>query len=291
MSRYLDYGGAGRLIHLAPANGFPPEVYRPLVAALAPGYRAVGYRPRPLWPASQPDEVRSWRDLTSDMLADLERLSPEPVVGVGHSLGGIMTVYAALQRPERFRAVALLEPTFLPRRMLPLLWAARQLGQQHRVPLARGAARRRHHFPDHDAARAHYTGRGAFAQFTPEALDGYLEGGLRPTEGGELTLAWSRNWESRIFALVPMDVWDAVTKLKMPLFILRARSSNLLIDRSWRQLSHLLPSARLVEIDGSHMVPMEQPQLVAAALSSFLSSLDQPATNKQTVTSWSSESP
>ena len=285
MNRYLDYGGTGRLLHFAPANGFPPEAYRPLIEALAPGWRSVGYCPRPLWPTSQPDEVRSWHDLASDMLADLDRLSSEPVIGVGHSLGGIMTMYAALWRPERFRAVVLLEPTFLPRRLLPLFWIARRLGQHHRIPLARSAARRRHHFPNLDAARAHYHRRGAFAQFMPSALDGYLEGGLQPTEEGDLTLAWSRIWESRIFSLVSVDVWDAVAKLPMPLLIVRGRSSDLLIDRSWRALTRLLPNARLIEIAGSHMVPMEHPQAVADTLNAFLNSLDQPVSYKQTVTS------
>ncbi|PMP77704.1 MAG: alpha/beta hydrolase, partial [Chloroflexus aggregans] len=34
---YREIGGYGpRLIHIAPANGFPPEAYVPLAAGLAP---------------------------------------------------------------------------------------------------------------------------------------------------------------------------------------------------------------------------------------------------------------
>jgi pimeloyl-ACP methyl ester carboxylesterase len=262
---YIDLGGAGPPLQLAPANGFPPEAYRPLAAALGARHRVLGYRPRPLWDGAEPT-IESWHELADDMLAAMERELAEPAIGAGHSLGGILTLYSALRHPERFRGVALIDPVIMPRRLLPLLWAGRRLGLHRRHPLARGAARRRASFASADEARARYQGRGLFASFAPEALEGYLEGGLRPGPDGGVTLAWPREWEAHIFSLAPIDTWDAVRRLRTPLLIVRGRSSDMLIDRSWAALRRLLPHATMVELDGSHMVPMEQPAALAAAV-------------------------
>ncbi len=263
---YLDFGGAGALMHLAPANGFPPEAYRPLAACLTPHYRVLGYRPRPLWASSAPPDVRAWRDLASDMLDDLQQVADGPIIAVGHSLGGILTLYCAVHRPDLFRGVALLDPVIFPRHMLPLLWAGRRLGLHRRFPIARGAARRRDRFASHDEARARFQGRGVFANFTPEALEGYLEGALRPAPDGGLTLAWPRAWEAHIFSLIPVDTWDALGRLRAPLLLLRGIHSDLIVDRSWKEFQRRLPHARLIELDAGHMVPMERPADVAAVV-------------------------
>ncbi|NNJ10424.1 alpha/beta hydrolase [Chloroflexales bacterium ZM16-3] len=268
MDHYLDLGGAGPTMLLAPANGFPPEAYQPLAAALAPQIRTVGYRPRPLWPGSDPVSVSSWRDLTTDMLADMEQRDDGPFIGAGHSLGGIMTLYAALLRPDLFYGLALIDPVLMPRHMLPFLWAMRQIGQHHRSPIAQGAARRRDRFASADEARARYTGRGVFADLDAAALNGYLAGGLRPDADG-LTLAWPKAWEAQIFSLVPIDTWDALRRLRMPLLIIRGSRSDLLTDRSWRQLQRRMPNAHLVELDGGHMVPLERPAAVAEGIADW----------------------
>jgi pimeloyl-ACP methyl ester carboxylesterase len=265
---YLDMGGPSDapLLHLAPANGFPPESYRPLAMGLTPAFRVRGYRPRPLWPRSRPHDVRSWHQLADDLLLDLAALSDKPVLGVGHSLGGILSLYCAVRQPERFCGLALIDPVVMPRRLLPLLWAMRRLGQQHRFPLAQGAARRRDCFASVEEAHARLSGRGAFADFTPAALAGYLEGALHPDPEGGLRLAWPREWEAHIFALVPLDSWDFLSRLRVPLLIIRGTRSELMIEASWQTLARRLPEARLVSIEGGHMVPMEQPAVVAEAI-------------------------
>lgn len=273
VEHYLDFGGAGPLIHLAPANGFPPEAYRPFATALTAHYHVLGYRPRPLWAGSAPPDVRAWRDLARDMLADLERVADGLAIGAGHSLGGILTLYCAVRRPELFRGVALIDPVLFPRHMLPVLWAGRRLGLHRRFPIARGAARRRDSFASIAEARARFEGRGIFAAFTPAALDGYLEGALRPAPGGGLTLAWPREWEAHIFSLIPVDTWDALGRLRVPLLLIRGTRSDLLIDRSWAELQRRLPHARLVEIEAGHMLPMEQPAAVARELSNWAATL------------------
>jgi pimeloyl-ACP methyl ester carboxylesterase len=271
IEHYLDFGGAGSLLQLATANGFPPESYRPLATHLATRQRVLAYRSRPLWPGRHPDQVQSWHDLAQDLLRDMTAIAPPGgLIGMGHSLGGIMTMYAALRRPEYFRALVLVDPVIMPRFSLPLLWLLRRFNKHHLSPLARGARRRRTTFDSVAVARERFQGRGVFADFVTAALEGYLDGGLRANGDGSVTLAWSSAWESRIFSLVPIDTWDAVARVRQPLLLIRGKNSDLIIDRSWHQLKRYAPNAELVEIDGGHMVPMERPQLVAEAVHRFL---------------------
>jgi pimeloyl-ACP methyl ester carboxylesterase len=259
MDAYLDFGGAPNapIVHLAPANGFPPESYRPLAAALTARYHVLGYRPRPLHPHTDPQAITSWHPLADDLAHAAARL-PGPLLGFGHSLGAILTIYAALRNPRLFRALVLCEPVLMPRRILPALWLMRRLGQQWRFPLARSAARRRDHFPDVAEARAHYGRRSFFADFTPEAMDGYLAGGLRTAQHGGLTLAWPRAWEARIFSLVPIDAWDALYKLRIPVLIIRGKGSDLLTEPTMHELRRR-SSVDVIELDAGHMLPMERP--------------------------------
>lgn len=273
LPHYIDFGGAGQTVHLATANGFPPEAYTPLAAPLTAHQRVVGYRSRPLWPGSRPETMRSWHDLAADLLTDLGTLTDAPVVGSGHSLGGMMTLYAALRRPERFNALVLLDPVILELRMLLLIGLMRLVRLHRRAPLVRGALRRRDHFPDVATARERYSGRGIFANWEPAALEGYLAGGFQPAPAGGVTLAWPTAWEAHIFALVPLDAWRVVTQVRQPLLIIRGTTSDVVTDRVWAGLQRRLPHARLVELAGGHMLPMERPQAVAAQIQAFLDDL------------------
>lgn len=268
---YVDFGGTGPLLHLATANGFPPETYHPMVTPLTARQRLVGYRYRPLWSDTQPANIASWHDLADDLMNDLATFAgDQPVIGMGHSLGGIITLYAALRQPKRFKALILIDTVIMPRYLLPIIWFRQKLRQHRRTRLVQGALRRRVHFPNAAAARAHYQGRGIFSGWHPAALEGYLAGGFRSASDGGVTLAWSPEWEGHIFSLVPIDTWNAITRVCQPMLLMRGKRSNVMIERTWADLQRLLPHATFVEVDGGHMLPMQQPQAVAAAVQAFL---------------------
>jgi pimeloyl-ACP methyl ester carboxylesterase len=114
-TRLLDLGGTGPIVHLAHANGFPPGTYRPLAEILTGqpvdgsgrSYHVIALPSRPLWPGSLPDSAPSWHPLADDLIRGLDDLGLSGIVGVGHSLGGVLTLWAAVRRPDLFRAVVL----------------------------------------------------------------------------------------------------------------------------------------------------------------------------------------
>lgn len=233
----------------------------------------LGYRPRPLWPGSQPSEVRSWRTMAHDMLTAMTKLSDGPVLGIGHSFGGVLTLYAAVEAPERFRGLVLIEPVLLARHILPLVWLMQRLGQHYRFPLARRASRRTDRFHSLEEARNRLKGRGAFANMTPDAFEHYLESALCPDASGTLRLAWSREWEAQIFATLPTNAWGMLRRLQLPLLLIRGVQSDLIVDTIWNDMARFAPQARFAEIPGGHMIPMEQPAALATLIAEWADEL------------------
>jgi hypothetical protein len=61
-----DLGGHGPVLHLGPANGFPPGTCRLLAEALGEACRVVAATARPLWAGNRPSQGASWRPLADD---------------------------------------------------------------------------------------------------------------------------------------------------------------------------------------------------------------------------------
>src|SRR6476619_3196987 len=114
----FDLDSSGQPLHFLHANGYPPECYQPFLDLLKSNYHVFGMLLRPLWPKSDPKEIQDWEPFSEDLLQFLAS-QPTPVIGVGHSIGAIVTLRAALREPSKFRALVLLDPVlFVPGRLI-----------------------------------------------------------------------------------------------------------------------------------------------------------------------------
>ncbi len=101
-------------------------------------------RQRPLWPDSNPEEITDWHPLTDDFLRFLDEHQTETSIVVGHSVGGIVALRAALRHPERFRALVLIDPVLFPPYVIRSWQVIRSLGLGYQVhPLVRATRNRR----------------------------------------------------------------------------------------------------------------------------------------------------
>src|ERR1700693_2673738 len=86
------------ILHFSHANGFPAACYRKMFSYLEPGFEigfvnTIGHDPR--HPVTD-----SWPHLVAELIERLERYR-EPVLRVGHSLGGYLTALEAMTRGRR----------------------------------------------------------------------------------------------------------------------------------------------------------------------------------------------
>ena len=114
--------GSGPLVLLC--HGFPESWYswRHQIPALASaGYRAVALDMRGYGQTSQPAEIEAYglSSLVRDVVQAVSVLGEEQSVIVGHDWGGPVAWYAALMRPDVFRAVVSLSVPYNPPLSLP----------------------------------------------------------------------------------------------------------------------------------------------------------------------------
>lgn len=296
-----DFGGEGPIIHLSHANGFPPASYAPFAETLinpplldaaerfaadaenrfsnseavgkttGRGFRVIGLPARPLWPHSQPESAPDWHTFANDLIHGLDDLQMKQIIGVGHSMGGVLTLLAAVRRPDLFRAIVLIDPVIMPPMILAVLWLMRRSGLSQRQPLVQGALRRRRVWPSRQACYDHYRGKPLFATWPETSLRAYVEAGTRSTQYGQVELVFPPEWEAHIFATAPTDIWRFVPKLTTPVLTIRGEHTDTYRSQSQQRMARLLPGARFSLIsDAGHLVPMERPAETGAVVLDFL---------------------
>ncbi|MDT0266687.1 alpha/beta fold hydrolase [Streptomyces sp. DSM 44915] len=115
---HLVEQGSGPLVLLL--HGFPESWYswrHQLPALAAAGYRAVAVDVRGYGRSSRPADPDAYRmvELVADVAAVVEALGERSAVLVGHDWGANIAANAALLRPDRCAAVALLSVPYSPR--------------------------------------------------------------------------------------------------------------------------------------------------------------------------------
>lgn len=268
---WRDWGGSGPALHFAHANGFPPGTYRKLIDELTNHRHVFSMAARPLWPDSRPRVLRDWSPLVEDLRAELDRRGVRRVVGVGHSLGAVISLLAAAADPGLFSAVVAIDPIIFTG-IRSLFWGtAKKLGLGGRIRLVRGALRRRVQWADRGEARATYSSKSVFSSWDPEVLDDYLDVGIVDLPEGGVRLRYPREWEARIFAAAPHDLWAQLRQVSVPTLFVQGEHSDTFLDAARARVEKDVPGARTVVIeDSSHFVPMERPSELARVIEEFL---------------------
>lgn len=193
----------------------------------------------------------------------------EPVIGVGHSLGGYLNFLAATRRPELFRAIVLLDAPIIGPFRGGMLGMTKLLGVVDRVTPAHGTRDRRNRWASRDEARAHFRGRGVFRHFSDECLDDYVAHGLIE-EGGRLRLKIDPAVEYQIYRTIPHDMMRHLPRLRVPAGFLGGATSD--VVRRVR-LAGMKPKFTMRKVPGGHLFPFEHPRAAATSLARLLEEL------------------
>ena len=275
MIPYSDFGGDGPQLHFLHANGYPPACYRPLIERLSRSHRVSAMHLRPLWPGAQPKEIGTWHPLSDDLMLFFKEQNYGPLIGVGHSIGAIVTLRAAIRQPERFRALVLIDPVLFSPRAIAAYNLVKLLGLAYRFhPLIAGALKRRRTFDDLEQLFQGYRRRSIFRYFDDENLRIYIQGLSQPRPGGGYELAYSPEWEARIYYTGiwrDLDLWLGLPRLKVPTLIIRGAETDTFLAATAQRVATIRPETRIVTLQKStHLVPLEKPQETAETILSFL---------------------
>jgi pimeloyl-ACP methyl ester carboxylesterase len=266
---FLDFGGEGPELHFAHANAYTPGAYWPFLSHLTDNFHVLGLKQRPLWPGQPPRQLNDWSLFADDLIAFLDQQALQGVIGVGHSLGAVATMMAAVRRPELFRVLVLIEPVFLAPAVLEM---ARQYPEQaFEIPLVRIARKRRDRWPTRAEAFAHFRQKKVFSRLSDEALWSYVNHALCDDADGQVTLCFPAIWEAQIYGTPPTDVWQLLPQLSQPTLAMRATETDTLLSPAWTLWQEIQPDATFVEVPSAgHLLPLEYPAATAEKIYGFL---------------------
>ncbi|HEX8469804.1 MAG TPA: alpha/beta hydrolase [Brevundimonas sp.] len=262
----LDFGDAKRPVDLVyvHANGFNAATYRTLLAPLSASLRIWAPDLRGHGRTTLPTPVVgrwSWADHRDDLIALLDTIDGPPVVMSGHSMGGTSSLLAAAERRDKVSQLVLLDPVIWTRAWVTAFKFPLLRSLPRRIPLAKGALRRRRVFESRDQALIAYRGRGAFKGWPEMALAHYLSDGLVETDEG-LVLACAPEWEASNYAAQSHDPWKALARLDRPVRILKAETASTCHVASDPRRQITLETVA----GGTHFFPMLKPEIARDAL-------------------------
>lgn len=271
---FTEFGGNGPHLHFMHANGYPPACYLPLIEHLKSNFNVFGMHLRPLWPNANPKDLRDWTPLSQDLLRFLSNPERGPVLGVGHSIGGIVTLRAALKEPSRFRGIVLIDPVLFPPYFIASWNLARLTGLGWKVhPKIASALSRRRHFDDLDRVFRGYRRRDVFRNMSDENLRAYIQGIARPREGGGYELVFSPEWEAQIYYTGiwrDLDMWRKLKQLQTPTLILRGAQSDTFWAKTAARVHRAQPKVQIETLENTtHILPLESPDRVSRFIVEF----------------------
>lgn len=216
------------------------------------------------------DAMPDWRAMArriGDALA--LRTQGQPVVGVGHSIGGMLTLLLASERPELFSRIILLDPIFFSPGIQLAQATLRHTGLWSRMRLVTSVQKRRQHWPDQQALHADLRGKSLYRHWDDLAFECFVAGATVARENG-VSLACNPMWEANIFGSYPRKLWAAVKQLAVPTELYVARKSFPFIVKSAQRAARINGHIVWQYSEGTHCYPLETPQLAANQIISAL---------------------
>lgn len=248
------------LIHFAHANGVPSLVYKKLFELLKDDFDVI-YVPELGTDQRYPID-NQWRSLTQQVIDSIVRqANGRKVIGLGHSLGSVLTFQAALKRPELFEQVIMIDPPMLMGKDGFLFHWAKTLKLKiaDKMSPAALSKRRRDHWETREQAAELLRNRGFYKTFDADCFQAYIDHALVEDKiRGGVELSIPKNAEVEIFRSNPSLWWLPQQKLHVPVEVLYAEQGPFLA-RGFPQMMKAKFAVEYQVISGGHMFPLEKP--------------------------------
>lgn len=226
---------------------------------VAHDWRGQGLSAR-LLPDPTPGHAIGYRDFLTDYRALLDAFAarlPQPWIGLGHSMGGCLTLLALAEGERRLAAAILSAPMLgLSTGRVPL-WAARIMARGQRLA-GRGARL---------AAAAEAEPQSFAANILTHDAERFARNEALLAAAPQLGLgAPTWGWVDFAFdAISRLQRGPAVRRIGVPVTFVLAGEEKLVDNGGARMVAARLPNARLVEIPGAYHELLQETDPVRAA--------------------------
>jgi pimeloyl-ACP methyl ester carboxylesterase len=254
-------------IHFAPANSFPARSYDKLFRFLSDDFE-IGYLNLHAHNSRFP-VTDGWRFLADELKTEIENRYSEPIIGIGHSLGGILQFMVAAENPQLFKAIVLLDAPLVSRLSGAGVRLLKRLNLMHRFSPSKIAVKRRREWSSKTEAFEHF--KNKFRSFDKEMVRDYVDYGTMENETG-IELLFKPETEAAIYRSLPDDFSSFIGRLKIPAgYIGGTRSREAKLARLGFMQKHFPFEFRF--LTGSHHFPFHQPEATADAVREMIARL------------------
>ena len=273
MLAFHDFNGTGSPILLSHATGFHAHCFEPLAEMLNSEHHVVGFDHRGYGDAETVDPTHiEWTEYGNDALAAARKVyashNNEPIIGIGHSMGGASLLMAAQREPHLFRALFVFEPIVFPPSPVD---DAERPGS----PLPGGARKRRSHFADFEEALQNFASKRPLSNFHSQAREAYVRHGFKKSSDGGIELKCLPEHEARTYETGGSSgAWDTLPTIQTPVWVMAGVLAPFQPSTFAGAVAEQMPNGTFVQWDElSHFGPLENPQMIADFVVSVITTL------------------
>jgi pimeloyl-ACP methyl ester carboxylesterase len=259
-----EWPGEDPPLLFAHATGFHGRCWDQIIRQLPESRRCLAIDARGHGRSAKPEQPYLWRHFGRDLVLTASLFEVEGAIGIGHSMGGHITVQCAAIRPDTYSTLLLLDPTIFPRDYYG-----------GPAPDAAFTRRRRNQFASPDEMFNRFRDRPPFQNWRPEILRDYCDYGVLP-DGDGYILACPPEVEASIYEnsrTESSNIYPEIAQVRQPVTIIRAGKSRMqdVFDLSASPtapdlVTHFANASEIVLPDASHYIAMEEPDLVISEI-------------------------
>ncbi len=248
------------------ATGFHGRIWDRIIESL-PGFHTVALEQRGHG-RSQRVVISHWKEFAEDIVAFVDALELNDLIGIGHSMGAHGMVDAAA-RCDAFSRLVLLDPTI----SAPETYAEgapAQAPQPFEGP--HPAAKRRNRFASVEEMMQRLLPKSAFGVYEPRIFEDYCRYGLVPSPDGGLELACHPETEASVYMTARTNeaIYERVRALQIPVTVVRAQVrpadspvADFSASPTWPGLVGEFKHGREIHLENcTHFIPMQVPDFV-----------------------------
>ena len=247
------------ILHFSHANGFPAGCYDTLLSYLKDDFQ-IGSIDRLGHDENYP-VTNNWEYLVRQLIDHFEHHYDQPVYAVGHSLGGVLSMMVAAQRPDLVKGLIMLDAPFLTAfEAFGVNWIKR-LGLIDKVTPAGRTLGRKEQWDSLEHTARYFKSKKLFNAFDERCLRDYIEQGTMPLSHGRRQLHFDAATEISIYRTIP-DNLHHTKRLPMPSLAIAGKYSDVFKKHHAFKMQRQL-GMEVHWLEGSHMFPLEQPTATA----------------------------
>lgn len=245
------------MIHFAHGNGFPSECYQQFFKNIEEQYQLftidkIGHNKK--FPVTD-----NWQYLVDEIIESITSQCSQKVIGLGHSLGGVLTLLASYKRPDLFNQVILLDAPAFGFAKSHLIKIIKKLDLMHLVTPVKSTQRRVVNWGSRQQLKDYLLSKDVYQKFNKNSLDDYIKYGMIINESGEYELTFDRNIEAQIYKTMPHNMYKSRAINNITINLIYGHSSNIITAHDLR----LMKKKYLTSVQaciGGHLFPFEFPE-------------------------------